>query len=346
MDIDPKTLFWLAGLFEGEASFAYGIPSEPNNPHIYMRMTDEDVVRRVSSLFELNYTHIPPKEENWKDSYFFALKGARAVEVMSDIYPLMSKRRQNQIAQSLEKYIPKPNNRSKYSSRTKLTEDQVKLIKCRLGKGETAKSIAQDFDISHYAIWDIRSGKTWDYVSIAEEQPVKIDKKQSPLMFSGMLSDENCLLWLAGLLEGEGSFLRGMPSEPNTPRISVAMTDEDVIERIAKLCNINYHHLLPRNEGHKDVYRIIFRGKRAVELMKQLRPLMGKRRQGQIERALNSYTKKPPTRANAKITEAQAYEIKLRLKNGEKPSTIAVHFDVSESIVNEIKYGRTWKHIN
>ncbi len=40
------------------------------------------------------------------------------------------------------------------------------------------------------------------------------------------------LHWLAGLLEGEGSFMVGPPSDPRRPAIAVQMTDEDVMRRI------------------------------------------------------------------------------------------------------------------
>ena len=46
---------------------------------------------------------------------------------------------------------------------------------------------------------------------------------------------ETDLTWLAGLLEGEGSFLKAPPSDPNCPRISLEMTDKDVVERAALL---------------------------------------------------------------------------------------------------------------
>lgn len=41
--------------------------------------------------------------------------------------------------------------------------------------------------------------------------------------------------WLAGLLEGEGSFLKGPPSAPRYPVLSLQMTDEDVVARVAAM---------------------------------------------------------------------------------------------------------------
>src|SRR3954470_10928174 len=40
-------------------------------------------------------------------------------------------------------------------------------------------------------------------------------------------------LWLAGLLEAEGTFLRPPPSSPRSPQVVCRMTDRDVFERVA-----------------------------------------------------------------------------------------------------------------
>ena len=55
------------------------------------------------------------------------------------------------------------------------------------------------------------------------------------------------LVWLAGLLEGEGAFLHGPPSAPNQPRIALNMTDLDVVERVSKMFNVKYLYKVVRN---------------------------------------------------------------------------------------------------
>jgi hypothetical protein len=341
MDIDPKTLFWLTGLFEGEAYFGYGVPSEPNLPRISIHMTDEDVIAKVATLFGHSYTPITRQKEHWNITYRFALKGIRAAYLMKQIYPIMGQRRQGQIARALENYVINPH---RNITQSKITEDQVRAIKKRLVNGETAKSIAQDFPISHYAIWDIRSGKTWGHISITDDIPIA-SEEIIPLEHS----EENDFYWLAGLLEGEGSFMSGPPSAPNNPRISVAMTDQDIIERVAQLCQTTSQALRSRNEHHKLVYRMLLRGKNAVELMRHLHPLMGIRRQAQINRVLENYVDIPINKGmynpSAKISEGQAKAIKQRLQDGENLVTIAADYNISVSIVREIKLGRTWKHI-
>lgn len=101
------------------------------------------------------------------------------------------------------------------------------------------------------------------------------------------------LYWLAGLLEGEGSFMKGPPSKPNCPYIALQMTDEDVVARAATLFRVSYRKTRNRKPGlWKETYMVQFRGQRAAGLMKDLHPLMGLRRKGQIERALASHSPK------------------------------------------------------
>jgi hypothetical protein len=144
--------------------------------------------------------------------------------------------------------------------------------------------------------------------------------------------------------------MRGVPSSPNTPRVVVAMTDEDIIARVAQFCSASYQPLRSRNANHKSVYRVYMKGRKAVQLMEQLHPYMGKRRQGQIDRVMENYIAIPLNRGmynpSAKLTEGQATEIKRRVMNGDKLKEIAQEFNVSVSVVREIKLGRTWKHIN
>ena len=97
------------------------------------------------------------------------------------------------------------------------------------------------------------------------------------------------LYWLAGLLEGEGSFMRPPPSSPNQPVIGLQMTDEDIIAKVSSLVKVGYRRVRYHHPEWKPIYALQVRGGKAVDLMKKLRPLMGERRQKQIERALIGY---------------------------------------------------------
>jgi hypothetical protein len=91
--------------------------------------------------------------------------------------------------------------------------------------------------------------------------------------------------WLAGILEGEGSFMKGPPTKPKNPRITMVSTDEDVLARVAKLFDSPYCMVTVRPE-YKQKYQTAINGKRAVDLMLLLRPFMSIRRQQQIDIAI------------------------------------------------------------
>jgi hypothetical protein len=99
--------------------------------------------------------------------------------------------------------------------------------------------------------------------------------------------------WLAGLLEGEGSFVRSPPSSPNTINVSLEMTDEDVVARVAAMWGVAYCKPHKRKATWKQSFRVTVRGGPASRWMHLLRPLMGARRKGQIDAALKTFRPDP-----------------------------------------------------
>lgn len=136
--------------------------------------------------------------------------------------------------------------------------------------------------------------------------------------------------WLVGLLEGEGSFLKGPPSQPTTPQIAVMSTDQDVIERIANLFGTSCYKVVRRKDHWKEAFRTSLRGKPAVDLMLKLKPYMSIRRQQQITRAAACYV----DRKTRKLTDDQVTEIR-RLVNEEKKNKLQVaeQFGVSQRLI-------------
>lgn len=91
------------------------------------------------------------------------------------------------------------------------------------------------------------------------------------------------LIWLAGLLEGEGSFFMEPTRGKRYPVIQVEMTDEDVIQRVARLFGTKmYSAKKIRAGGSMRSYRARVRGQKALVLMHALCPLMGQRRAKKI----------------------------------------------------------------
>lgn len=85
-------------------------------------------------------------------------------------------------------------------------------------------------------------------------------------------------MWLAGLLEGEGSFSIG---NQNTPRLTLQMTDRDIVSKAAKILDSNVWKSSPTVTG-KDVWICNRSGLQAIEWMRILKPYMGSRRKQQI----------------------------------------------------------------
>jgi hypothetical protein len=91
------------------------------------------------------------------------------------------------------------------------------------------------------------------------------------------------IAWLAGLIEGEGCFSR---SKRGVPEIEIAMTDEDVIRRAAILMNSSVQKKHPpswRTRNWSPQWRTRAYGNNAIEIMKLVRPHMGRRRTTKID---------------------------------------------------------------
>jgi hypothetical protein len=103
--------------------------------------------------------------------------------------------------------------------------------------------------------------------------------------------------WLVGILEGEGTFLRGAPSNPGTPILRVSMTDRDVVEHVARLFGRAVVRLRRRKPHHKVPYATTIKRAPAAQVMSAVRPFLGKTRELQIDRAISSWqTRKGPRR--------------------------------------------------
>jgi hypothetical protein len=150
------------------------------------------------------------------------------------------------------------------------------------------------------------------------------------------------LHWLAGLLEGEGTFMTGPPSSPGLPVIAVNMTDEDVMARLGRIFERKVQVVRPRNVRWRTSYQVRVNGRDAVRWMSLLKPLMGSRRQAQIDRALASYAPRPV----ALLTDAAARAALEALRSGDAVKVVADRFGVSIWCIYDLRLGRTFKHLD
>jgi len=100
------------------------------------------------------------------------------------------------------------------------------------------------------------------------------------------------LAWVAGLLEGEGSFGWGR----TTPTIQLSSTDKDVVIKAADILGVQMWNYVARPKGkstYKPVYACKVFGSRAVMWMMTLFVLMGKRRRGKIKEVITKWRESP-----------------------------------------------------
>ena len=150
------------------------------------------------------------------------------------------------------------------------------------------------------------------------------------------------LCWLAGLFEGEGSFLAGPPSAPRSPALQVSMTDRDVVERAGALLGVAVMVVPSRRDGWRTAYSVRVRGSRAVPWMERLRPLMGKRRQEQIARAVASYAPDP----RRLLSDELAREALRMLARGDSVRDVAERLGTSIWCIYDLRLGRTHTHLS
>lgn len=140
------------------------------------------------------------------------------------------------------------------------------------------------------------------------------------------------LFWLAGWLEGEGSFISSSNGQTRCV-IRAASTDLDVIKKVANLLGgiVHKENKRPNGKEHwKTVYCTAQYGKKAKNLMLEMYPIMGNRRKIQIDNAVNNY-KPQEKKFNAEIVS----KIKL-LAGTMSQKDIAKMFNTARTTVNKI----------
>lgn len=90
--------------------------------------------------------------------------------------------------------------------------------------------------------------------------------------------DREDLIWLAGLLEGEGTFDL---HKGKYARIRVSMTDRDVVGRAAHLMDGRIRMTISP-VGLKPMFHTEITGHKAEAIMRELLPFMGARRSAKI----------------------------------------------------------------
>jgi hypothetical protein len=238
-------------------------------------MTDLDVIELVAAL---NGTSIQAVDKGpYRTEFATNLKGSRAVELMRAMRPMMSRRRQDAIDRALRTYSP---------PERKLSFDLAEETRHRHDNGESAASLARHFGVSHPTIRAVLARRIYSAREQFPWRPITWVVRGATAAGTGLTWKE--LYWLAGWLEGEGSFCRPPPSSPRSPRVTGGSSDRDVIEEVARLLRVKPSRVRNRREHWSDYWRLVLNGGRAIALMQAIAPAMGKRRQQQISDAIRS----------------------------------------------------------
>jgi hypothetical protein len=272
-------LLWLAGILEGEGSFLKPIPSAPASPIVSCRMTDLDVVARVAAAFG---TSIQSNDKGpHKREFATLIRGARAVELMQILRPMMSARRQAAIDRALSGYRP-PVRKLNFALAEEMREQRA--------AGRTIASLARTFDVSRPTVRAVLTGRF--YAAPEDGSPwLRLSSALRGATAAGTGLNWKELYWLAGWLEGEGSFTAPPPSSPRRPRIQAVCSDKDVISEVSRLLRVKAREERRRSPDRVPLWRVLLTGGRAMTLMQAIRPVMGSRRQHQIDRAIDAALK-------------------------------------------------------
>lgn len=98
------------------------------------------------------------------------------------------------------------------------------------------------------------------------------------------------IAWVAGILEGEGSF--GLTNKRKAPCIWLGMSDADVIERVRSIVDKSLSITIIKNSRkptYKDQYRITLNGSRAIGWMFTIYQFMSIRRKARIRECIQAW---------------------------------------------------------
>jgi hypothetical protein len=295
-------LLWLGGLLEGEGTFLRPPPSSPNCPIVSCSGTDRDVVERVAERFGTGISVID--KGAYRTEYRATLKGVRAVALLDDLRPIMGSRRREAIDRALEGYRP-PSRKLDFAAAEEIRREHR--------SGRSAASLARDYRVTHPTIRAVLSGRIYRAPAAA---PWRTPATYLPdVVYLPRDLSPGELFWLAGWLEGEGSFLAPPPSKPRAPRISATTRDRDVAAEVARLLGVSAladNHKRARERGWSPTWSMVRQGGAAVELMRAVRVLMGVRRTAQIRRALRATAEASAIRLNG----AESQDDPLRRRSG------------------------------
>ncbi|MGH8518847.1 MAG: hypothetical protein ACREUE_15455, partial [Panacagrimonas sp.] len=186
---------------------------------VRVEMTDRDVVVRAGTLLKRAVIPVRARKPHYKMSYVTCIKGAPAISLMRAIVPQMGAFRQAQIERAIASWQGRRARWGRPAARCSASECLRPASRRGLCK-------------RHYDRWwkAHRRGQATDFGPL--DPPIQTFGTPT----EGDLNGQCAVAWLAGLLEGEGSFTISRYSpEIAYPVVSLQMCDEGVVVRAAGL---------------------------------------------------------------------------------------------------------------
>jgi hypothetical protein len=159
------------------------------------------------------------------------------------------------------------------------------------------------------------------------------------------------IAWMAGIYDGEGSVItpktrseRG--GRQTTPlRISIQMTDRDVLENFRSFAGGGHIHSKKELPGRKQIFVYQTQGPRAFVLFQKIWPWLCSRRRGQVGSAILKWGMMRTSAEGILLTKEKVEEIKIKLRKSKYglPPALAREYGVSKSTIFGIKAGRSWR---
>ena len=131
---------------------------------------------------------------------------------------------------------------------------------------------------------------------------------------SGDRRERDDVLWFAGYLEGEGSFIldKARPGilTSRQPRISVSTTDFDIARKVAAILDSTVSKpYVPKKVNHSQFYKVELTGSRSIGWMMTIYLLMGIRRKKKIRECISVWKSAPVMQSSiSKLWKKSKYE--------------------------------------
>ena len=236
-------------------------------------MTDEDIVKRVAMLFVRAVVRLPPRKAEYKTAFATVVKGTAAVHLMKSVRPYVGPARLAAIDRAIASWHGEP-------ERWRGDLGRCAIESC--ARPAAIKGLCKQ----HYKGW-------WKATRVGRQPRATPSPPESRLSISvdtAMCTPGCGVEWLAGLLEGEGTFTLTRSGTLAYPVVSVNMCDRIVIERAQRvLAAAGIWPKPPRRANWSMTFVTQVSGQQAAEWMVRLRPLMGERRRAAIDKALAAY---------------------------------------------------------